>query len=514
MPRQFTLPVLAMCIAVAMAGILGGGRALAASSAPAASDMVSARLLTAENGVAPGASTVSAALEISLTQGWKTYWRTPGEVGLPPRIEWSGSRNVAGAEILWPAPDRFTAFGIENFGYSGETVLPLRVNLENPGEPVALRAQVSLLICAEICVPQDFDLALDLPAGTGIDPEAAASIARHVARVPLSTEEAGLSLERAHLDDEALTLALRAQAAFTAPDIFPELGEGAALGAPDIRLGEDGRFLWARLPVLAPVTPGAASITVTDGARAVTLDLPLSETPPAPPFDVQERHAGAGELVAVALVALLGGLILNVMPCVLPVLSIKLSSALTAQGQSPVRVRGGFLMAALGVMLFMWGLAAATLAARAFGLSVGWGLQFQNPVFLAAMFMILVVFAANLLGLYEINLPASWQTRLARADGAPGYGGDLATGAFAAVLATPCSAPFLGTALAFALSGRVVDVLVIFTALGLGLALPYLLVAAVPGAMLRLPRPGRWMLWVKLGLGVLLAVTAGWLIWV
>ncbi|MGR3521778.1 MAG: protein-disulfide reductase DsbD family protein, partial [Paracoccus sp. (in: a-proteobacteria)] len=203
-----------------------------------------------------------------------------------------------------------------------------------------------------------------------------------------------------------------------------------------------------------------------------------------------------------------------VMPCVLPVLSIKLSSAVKSGGQSLPRIRRGFAVSALGVMAFIWILAAATIAIRAFGVTVGWGLQFQNPVFLAVMLVVLVVFSASLFGFFEIALPSSWQTRLARAGGGKGYGGDFATGAFAAILATPCSAPLLGTAIAFALAGRAVDIVVVFTALGAGLAVPYLVVAAFPRLVQRLPRPGRWMIVLKVVLGLALAATALWLFWV
>lgn len=162
----------------------------------------------------------------------------------------------------------------------------------------------------------------------------------------------------------------------------------------------------------------------------------------------------------------------------------------------------------------MWTLAALTLAARSLGMNVGWGLQFQNPIFLAVMFIVLAVFSANLFGAYAIDLPSAMQTRLARAGGGKGYIGDFSTGAFAAILATPCSAPFLGTAVAFAMAGRVLDIAVIFTALGFGLALPYLVVAVFPAAISGLPKPGRWMLWMKVLLGLALAGTAGWLFWV
>jgi len=184
------------------------------------------------------------------------------------------------------------------------------------------------------------------------------------------------------------------------------------------------------------------------------------------------------------------------------------------EGAGRARVRWGFLASAAGVMAFMWGLAAVLFALRQAGVTVGWGLQFQNPVFLALMVAILAIFAANLAGAFEISLPPSLQTRLARAGGAGGHVGDFLTGAFAAVLATPCSAPFLGTAIAFALAGRGVDIALVFTFLGLGLAAPYLLVAARPGLVRHLPRPGRWMIALRVMLGLLLAVTAAWLVWV
>ena len=171
-------------------------------------------------------------------------------------------------------------------------------------------------------------------------------------------------------------------------------------------------------------------------------------------------------------------------------------------------------MSALGVMTFMWALAAGILSLQAFGITVGWGLQFQSPVFLTIMFMILAVFAANLFGIFEMSLPSRLQSRLANSGGREGYLGDFATGAFAAVLATPCSAPFLGTAIAFALTGRSIDVIIIFTMLGIGLALPYLVFAARPEWITHLPKPGRWMVIIKWVLGLLLALTAAWLLWV
>ena len=202
------------------------------------------------------------------------------------------------------------------------------------------------------------------------------------------------------------------------------------------------------------------------------------------------------------------------MPCVLPVLSIKLASVLKASGQSQRVIRNGFLFSAMGVLTFVWMLAVFVLGLKWVGVSVGWGIQFQNPVFVALMFIVIAVFAATLFGLFEIALPSGIQNRLGVGSPRSGYAADFGTGLLAAVLATPCSAPFLGTAITFALAGNAADVLVVFTALGIGLASPYFFIAARPALVGRLPRPGRWMLLVRAGLGFLLLATAGWLLFV
>ncbi|MCR9126734.1 MAG: protein-disulfide reductase DsbD family protein [Rhodobacteraceae bacterium] len=504
---------LALVLALVCAQL--SGQVWAAMSQSVENPALTARLIAAENGVAPGAGTLSLGLELRMQDDWKAYWRTPGEVGYPPQIDWSGSRNLAEAQILWPAPERFTAFGIENFGYRDHVVLPIRAVLETPGAPASLNAAVSLLTCADICVPHDFTLTLDLPAGAGIDAPAAALITAFAERVPLPAAQGDIAVVSAHIDADALVIAATSARPFQSPDVFPEMGEAFAFGPPDIRMNSARTALWARLPVLsaADAVP-ALQVTLTDSARAVTAAPAWADTPAQPPFSVAARLPDAAQIVSIVLIAFLGGLILNVMPCVLPVLSIKLASVM-GQRDKPARVvRGGFVMSALGVLAFMWVLAAAVLALQALGFSVGWGLQFQSPVFLSLMILVLVVFSANLFGWFEIALPSGLQTRLANSGARDGYLGDFATGAFAAVLATPCSAPFLGTAIAFALTGRAIDVVVVFTALGLGLALPYLVFAARPSMVRVLPKPGRWMLAVKLVLGGLLVLTALWLLWV
>ena len=505
--------VIALCVALVPVPVL------AAQSGSFQTQAVTASLVVAQDGVATGTTTLSGGLYLKLGADWKTYWRSPGEVGIPPSVDWSGSENLASVDFLWPAPTRFHAFGIENFGYKNEVLFPLNFHLQQPGQPVRLRGRVSLLTCSLVCVPQDFELALDLPKGAGIDAGSAEQIARWSARIPDTGDQAGMVVETAALTQEggeALVITLRSDQPLKSPDVFPEMTGKATFGPPDIRVGSGGHLLWARIPVNRQDAAAAGlDITITDDTRAATLPVVgLAAVAAPPPFALQAAAPTLLELLRISAIALIGGLILNVMPCVLPVLSIRLGAAMKVRGQDLARVRVGFLASAAGVMLFMWGLAGATLAARSLGLGVGWGVQFQSPVFLAAMTALLVLFAANLVGLYEIRLPARLSDALARASGQPALAGDLATGAFGAVLATPCSAPFLGTAVAFALAGRAGDIFIVFTAMGLGLALPYLLIAARPQLVRALPRPGRWMLGLKVVLGLMLALTAAWLLWV
>jgi len=517
MRERFRLGSWLLIFAVTWVSGVLGQPASAAESEVFSNPAVTARLISAEDRIAPDAASVSIGLALEFGDGWKGYWRTPGEVGLAPSIDWAGSSNLNSADILWPAPERFEAFGIENFGYANQIVLPIRATLEAAGEGLNLRARISLLTCSDVCVPHDFDLSLVLPTGVGIDTGSADLIARFVDRVPAAPDDSDIQISVAAIDGQASTLVIAASSAraFRDIDVFPEFGPLVTFGKPDIRLNRDRTELWAQIPINAWTEEHPAPlITITDTARAVTSPVSLTAKAPTPPYYIASAQAGLLKLIAVAGVAFLGGLILNVMPCVLPVLSIKLASVLKASGQTRDIIRKGFLVSALGVLTFVWGLAAVLLVLQWVGVSIGWGVQFQSPAFVGLMFVVIAVFAANLFGAFEIALPQAVQDRLGAGSAGPGYAADFGMGLLAAVLATPCSAPFLGTAITFALAGTPLDVAVIFTALGLGLALPYIVIAARPEWVHRLPRPGRWMLLVKTGLGGLLLATAIWLLFV
>ncbi|WP_227010142.1 protein-disulfide reductase DsbD family protein [Pelagibius marinus] len=514
--RTFAAALLAGFLAFGGALALAPQNGVAAASGWAEEEQGRLRLISAQQSLAGEA--VDLGLEFDLQPGWKIYWRSPGDAGLPPRADWSGSENLKQAEIAWPVPHRFSLFGLETFGYGDQIVLPVRALAERPGEPLQLRAKVDYLLCEEICIPYTAELSLDLPAGEGARTPQAFLIESFRGQVPGLGAERGLGITNVtltgSLEAPRLQVTARSERPFQAPDLLVEGPPGFTFGVPEVSLSDGGKQ--ARLSVAATtVLPDkvlegkAVTVTVTDGPRGIEKDAVAQFlTPPAPPAPSLAAFAGLLGL------ALLGGLILNLMPCVLPVLSIKLLSVVQQGGRERGAVRLSFLASAAGVIFSFLVLASLAVALKATGLAVGWGIQFQQPLFLSALALVMTLFAYNLLGFFEVPLPGFVGRLAATGTGHEDHSllGNFATGALATLMATPCSAPFLGTSVGFALARGALEIYLIFTALGLGLALPYLLVAAAPRLVAWLPRPGHWMVTLRRVLGLLLAATAVWLL--
>jgi suppressor for copper-sensitivity B len=428
-------------------------------------------------------------------------------------------------------PHRFSIFGLETFGYSGEVVLPVNAQLERAGDGVRLRATVRYLACQDICIPHDDVLTLDLPAGSDTPSRDGLLISRFQALVPGDGSAVGLSLEDAVLAGPAaapvLQVAVRSTAPFETPDVFVEGPPGFSFAKPEIRLSDDGRRAILsiatanHMPDDGVLEGKRLTLTVTDGDRGMEQPViarfgtPLegAGNPASPPIGA---GGTAPTLLGILGLALLGGLILNLMPCVLPVLSMKLLSVVSQGGRARRDVRMSFVASAAGILFSFLLLAGGAVALKAGGVAIGWGIQFQQPLFLVAMTLLVTLFAYNLFGVFEIAMP-SWVGSLDARVGGHGpethsLGGHFMTGALATALATPCSAPFLGTAVGFALARGAGEIFLIFAVLGLGLALPYLLVAAAPGLAAHLPRPGAWMVTVRRILGVALLATTLWLL--
>ena len=505
-----------LCPALLLLTLGGIAPAAAAAGAWAKSDQVSARLIASVDGTGDLA-TIPAGLEITLDGDWKTYWRSPGDAGLPPGLDWQGSTNLKGATLLYPAPQRITVLGIQTFGYKHHVVFPLDLASAQPGKALDLKLKLDLLVCAEQCIPKMFDLALTIPAGPAAPGPEGQEIAKSRATVPGDSRASGFVIlgaeEVSDKGQPTLEVKARSEQPFDAPDVIPEIKPDTNLGTPRITLSADRHQATFDLPLSKSLPVGThlagrmATLTLTDGTRALEQALPVTQGATA------ADEAPGPSLIAMLGIALLGGLILNLMPCVLPVLSLKFISVVSQGGRAPGAVRAGFLATAAGIIVSFLVIAGALIAVKSAGRTIGWGIQFQEPAFIAAMAVLVTIFACHLAGLFEVPLPR-FIARAAEGRAGPdeSLAGHFVTGAFATLLATPCSAPFLGTAVGFALASGAVAMLGIFLALGVGLALPYLLIAAVPRLATRMPRPGKWMLWLKQAMAVPLAATAIWLV--
>jgi suppressor for copper-sensitivity B len=490
---------------------LGAAPASAAATDWAGDPRAQVRLVTGSDTV--GQATLRAGLEFSYAPGWHGYWRTPGDAGIAPVLDWAASNNLKTEAVAWPAPKRLVVSGLQNSVYEGRFILPLALERDDLHAGMRIALAVDYAACSNICVPAHADLALTLPLGTGADSTEAPALADASARVPGAPAAAGVDVVRASLSlaGSASDLVVEVQsqtAPFVAPDLFVEgVGDGQP-PAPTVQLLDGGRR--ARMTAKLPGDRHATSLIVTlvDGARSAEFRIPSSSVAVVR----KGRGAGAG-WIAVLASALLGGLVLNLMPCVLPILSIKLFSLSRHAGAERRVVRFGFVATALGIVACFLGLAAALIVLKLSGATIGWGIQFQQPWFLAGMAVLTVVFAASFFEWLPIGLPQVI-VRLSGTRSRVAFLEAFLAGVFSTLLATPCSAPFVGTAVGFALAQGPKEILAVFLCLGIGMAAPFLCAAALPGMVAWLPRPGSWILRLRQGLGILLLATAGWLLFV
>ncbi len=509
-----------------------------AQSAWHETEQTKARLIAAVTGTG-SAAMLRLGLEFHMQPGWKIYWRSPGDAGIPPRPDWGGSDNLTSAKIQWPAPERFSVLGLETLGYKKQVVFPIDAVLTEAGKPVTVKAVIPYLTCDDICIPYTANLSLSLPAGAAQPSEFAHLISRYAAKVPGDGARHGLMLaDMAALSpgdtakgEMLISVRAKSETPFSAPDIYLEGPEVLAYSKPHVSFSDNGHE--ARLDVTVygvtdldggPQRLAKETLTATlvDGGRSAERPLTLTPGELAPPADAPMLNAAeitpapSPNLLLFIALAVIGGLILNLMPCVLPVLSIKVVGVMGHGGGDTGQVRRGFIASALGILAAFMVLASGLVALKAAGMTIGWGIQFQQPWFLAAMTVIVFVFACNLFGLFEIALPqAIGDLGAHAADPSHRTGplGHFLQGALATLLATPCSAPFLGTAVGFALARGPLEIYAIFAGLALGLALPYLFIAAMPATATRLPRPGPWMIRLRQIMGLALLATAAWLLW-
>ncbi|MEX0695510.1 MAG: protein-disulfide reductase DsbD domain-containing protein [Rhodospirillales bacterium] len=498
-----------------------------ASSEWAEEEQSAVRLIAARDGLGRD-GVVRAGLQFRMLPGWKIYWRSPGDAGFPPQPDFKGSTNAEIGPLSWPVPERFSVLGLETLGYEGGVVLPFTITAIDPAMPADIRTTVRYLTCKEICIPYDADLQMTLESGKGAPTALAHTIGQFDSRVPRDAQAARLNITEAwtEFSDKGLYFVARvtSETPFKAPDLYVEGPIGLGYGAPATSIDSGGLAATLRVPVSGfRGTPSEAAqslagtritLTLLDGGRSMETGMALGTPKPHSPDTLVATAVRPGSLTLPVILAFafLGGLILNLMPCVLPVLSLKFLSVIKHGGQAASVVRYSFLASAAGIVFAFLVLAAALIGLKSAGAGIGWGIQFQQPWFLIIMAFLVTLFACNMWGFFEFRLPAAIAGKAHASGTREGLAGHFLQGVFATLLATPCSAPFLGTAVGFALAGQNSDIVAVFAVLGLGLAAPYLLIAALPKLVTIMPKPGAWMGRLKFILGLALAATALWLL--
>ena len=524
--------------AVALAAVFASGVATSAFASPVKTEHVEAELVSERTALIPG-KPVTLALRLKMADGWHTYWRNPGDSGLPTTITWKLPDGVGVGAIQWPAPRTLPTGPLVNYGYEGEVLLLTGLTVPRDaalGSTYKFAARADWLVCKDVCIPEGADLDIALPVSDHSDPypQWGSTIAAVRAALPTPVQAWRVN---ARGDGARIALAL------TPPEGAPDPGPLHFFSYDEGRVEPSGKQALTRdasgaylltLPAAIQLAPDfkrvAGVVTagngfVEDGERvaAVTVDVPLvgtvvagaksalASSSPIDPAAVQVASGSDLSLAAAVLLAFVGGLILNLMPCVFPVLSLK--ALHLAEGHTFVRVqRLQGVAFALGVIASFVALAGLLLVLRAAGEQLGWGFQLQSPPVVIGLAVLFFVLALNLSGVFEFTslVPSSaggWTAKNPYVD-------SVLSGVLAVVIASPCTAPFMGAALGFAFAQPAVVTLGIFVALGLGMALPYALLAWFPVWRRWLPRPGAWMERLKQALAFPLYATVAWLVWV
>src|SRR6202171_3639353 len=532
MRRSITFTTLLFMLVMACVGVR------VSDAAPVRTAHVEAELVAEQGALIPRRPT-TVALRLVMERGWHTYWQNAGDSGLPTTLAWKLPDGLKAGPIQWPAPRALPVGPLVNYGYDGEVLLLSEIATVPDflsGKTVTLSARADWLVCKEICIPEGADLSLTLPviadaAQSTRDPRWIDAIAKARTSLPRPANEwnvpatgrgstVELHLAPAPGQDRAPSIA--------GSHFFPYVeGQIEASGVQSLthqrtdwsmslpvasqRVGEfrrvAGVLVWGDASARRGLATGVPLAgTVVAGSTAPTLTAPaLKLTPPASGADTT---LSLGTAIFFALV---GGLLLNLMPCVFPVLSLKVLGFATHRENNAAMRHHGLAFGA-GVMVSFWLLAGVLIGLRAAGAQLGWGFQLQSPAMIAALAVLFFVLELNLSGVFEVRqfVPSS----LATCNAKNPLLNDALSGALAVVVASPCSAPFMGAALGYALAGPMLSTWIVFTVLAIGMALPYVLLAYFPAWRKRLPKPGAWMLRLKQLLAFPLYATVLWLAWV
>jgi thiol:disulfide interchange protein/DsbC/DsbD-like thiol-disulfide interchange protein len=519
---------------------------LAAFTARAAHTQAS--LVLSADTAKPG-DTIWAGVDLKMEPGWHTYWKNPGEAGMASKIDWKLPPGVTAGDIQWPLPEKLPPAEVTTYGYNDEVMLlvPLTIGTNVPPGPITLTANLSWLECKDVCIPGKTTVQATLNIGNETKPSAnMAAIESWKVKVPIPFSEAQWRVRawwetEANGDTRSLIIggyqassALRA--ATQAADFFPYASDNFDIQPSTenvpfknwdfylrkpvkkfsgdwpteisgvIVVKQNGQ--WSGFEVQMPVeneapTKGTAS-TPSPSETNTTTSI---SNPPSP-----ANQTSTGTLLKFLLFAFIGGLILNVMPCVLPVIALKILGFVSEARSEPRRVRNLGFIYALGVLVSFSVLAAIVIGINAAGHRAGWGMQFGNPVFVVCMTTLITLVALNLFGVFEVVPGGRVMDAAGNLASRHGAAGAFFNGLLATILATPCTAPYMATALGFAFSQSAVVIFLILLFVGLGLAAPYVVLSCNPALLKFLPKPGPWMEKFKIAMGFPMLATVVWLL--
>ena len=451
------------------------------------------------------------ALEYELEDEWKTYWKSPGGGGFPQKIIWNNSSNVKDIKILWPEPIEFEILGLKSIGYKDKVIFPLIVDLEDNQKQTNLNLNINYLVCKDVCIPGSADIFLNIPSGDGeytdyffeIEKVLSTTLNNNIDFTPISN----FSFKAIENNNSVIfDIEISTTSFFDDPKIFIHTPFG--------------------LPVVEPINNYSLDFQKLNTSLYYSADQFNEKKFPIEIFFYDNNHSFKVEksveienidknisintsLIYLLLISILGGFILNLMPCVFPVLSLKLLSVINTEDK---KIKSSFFITALGIISSFLILGVFFAILKQINISISWGMQFQEPYFLMFILIIISMFFLNTLGLFQINLPSFLSSSKILNSGNNFYTKNFFNGFFATLLATPCSAPYLGTAVTAAFTQSTTYLFLIFFFMGIGMSLPYLIIAFFPGLISFLPRSGKWMIYFKYFLSILLFITIVWLL--